>query len=139
MADDVPLDTLYLTLLTCFWITIFNRLAPMADLENLDSPQAKLFSDCRRGFRTRDLELIASTIHKDFRYFAYPKSLGKPEQTKEEWLNRWAGLISLWTADLEVSYLVAPQTSFAATKSLLQQTYRFIIDTPGTAVAHVRI
>ena len=108
MADGVPEDTQYITLLTCFWIAIFNRLVPMADPESSDSAQTKLFRECRRGFQTRDLELIASTIHKDYRYIAYPRSLGKPEQTKEEWLNRWAGLIGLWSADLEVSCLVAP-------------------------------
>ena len=139
MADDVPVNAQYLTSLTCFWIAILNYLVPMADSENSDSPQAKLFSDCRRGFRTGDLELIASTIHKDYRYIPYPRSLGKPEQTKEQWLERWAGFISLWTADLEVNYLVAPLSPFAATESLPQQTYRVILDTPGTTVAHVRI
>jgi hypothetical protein len=105
MADDVPVGIQYITLPTCLWIPIFNRLVLMADSEDPDTPQSKLFHECGRGFRTRDLDLIASTVHKDFRYVAYPQSLGKPEQTKEEWLKGWAGIISLWTADLEVSYI----------------------------------
>ena len=43
-------------------------------------------------------------MHKDFRCVNYPRSLGKPEQTREELLEHWAGIISLW-ADTEVSYI----------------------------------
>ena len=57
----------------------------------------------RSRFRTKNLDRIAKTIHKDFRHLAYPQSLGKPEETKAEWLERWAGLMSLWPAELEVS------------------------------------
>ena len=94
-----------MTLLNRSWIAIFNRLIPMADPEGSDSPQAKLFHDGSRGFKTKDLNLIAKVLHKDFRYVAYPRSLGKTEETKEEWLERWTGIISLWDGNLDVSYI----------------------------------
>jgi hypothetical protein len=75
----------------------------MADLESSDSPEMKVLQQCSRGFKTKDLDLVAKALHKDFRYVAYPRSLGKPEETKEEWLERWAGIVSLWTGELEVS------------------------------------
>jgi hypothetical protein len=77
----------------------------MTDPESSDSPQAKLLRECARGFETRDLNLIAKPLHKDFRYVPYPKSLGKPEQTKEEWLEQYAGIIGLWPTDPEVGYI----------------------------------
>ena len=101
----VGIQYITITLLTCFWIATFNRPVPMADSENSDSPQAKLLRECARGFETRDLDLIAKPLHKGFRYVPYPKSLGKPEQTKEEWLERYAGIIGLWPTDPEVGYI----------------------------------
>ena len=92
-----------------------------------------------RGLQTRDLDLIAKPLHKDFRYVAYPRSLGKPEQTKEEYLGHYAGIISLWAADLEVSYIGYSSDSLAATKYILQSTFHSITDAPGTVIVHVRI
>jgi hypothetical protein len=46
-----------------------------------------------------DLDLLASTMHKDYHYTCYPRCLGKPEENKEEWLARIEKFISLWTAD----------------------------------------
>ena len=77
----------------------------MANPETSDSPQVKLFLECSRGFQTKDLDVIAKNLHKDCRYVAYPRSLGRPNQTKEEWLEQWAGILSLWTGELEVSYI----------------------------------
>jgi hypothetical protein len=105
VADSVPMGLQYITLLTCSWIPIFIRLIPMADSESSDSPQAKLFYECRQGFKTRDLDRAGKVLHKDFRYVSYPRSLGKPDQTKEEWLGQWAGILGLWVGDPEVGYI----------------------------------
>jgi hypothetical protein len=52
------------------------------------------------------MDIIASTMHKDYRYISYPRSLGKPEETREVWVERFAGVISLWTGDgPEVNYI----------------------------------
>ena len=77
----------------------------MAGSESSDSPQVKLFYECTLGIQTRDLDRVANVLHKDYRYVAYPRSLGKPEQTKEEWLGQYAGIINLWTSDSEVSHV----------------------------------
>ena len=77
----------------------------MTDSESSDSPQIKLYRECCQAFLARDPDLIAKATHKDYRYVAYPRSLGKPEQTKEEWLGQYAGIINLWTSDSEVSHV----------------------------------
>jgi hypothetical protein len=105
VADSVPGGIQYITLLTFSWIAIFNRLIPMADPESSNSPYAKLLLECSQGFQARDLDVIAKYIHKDFRSVTYPRSLGKKEESKEEFLERWTGIIGLWTGDLDVSYI----------------------------------
>ena len=77
----------------------------MSDLESTDSPQVKLIHEWGQGFKKRDLDLIAKFLHKDYRHTTYLRSLGRPEQTKEEWLQQFAGVIGLWT-DLEASCIV---------------------------------
>jgi hypothetical protein len=103
MANSVPVGIQYTALLTCFWLATL-RLVPMADSENSDSPQIKLFHECGRAFHTRDPALLARTTHKDYRYVTHPRSLGHPEQTKEEWLEQWREVMSFLTADSVVSY-----------------------------------
>ena len=71
----------------------------MVDPQSSDSPQVKLIHEWAQGFQKRDLDVIANTLHKDHRYLGYPKSLGKKEETKEEWLARFGGLVSPWRAD----------------------------------------
>ena len=41
--------------------------------------------------------------NEDHRRITYPRSVGKPEQTKEEYLKNTGELLSLWTGDLDVS------------------------------------
>ena len=105
VTDNVSVGMLYIILPTCFWIAIFNHFIPMASPESSDSPQIKFIQECSRGFKTRDLAILAKNLHKDFRNITYPRSLGQPEQTKEEFLECWTGVISLWAADPEVSYI----------------------------------
>jgi hypothetical protein len=111
----------------------------MADPVSSDSPQAKLILECSRGFRAEDLAITAKTLHKDFRNVPYPRSLGHPAQTKEEWLENWAGIMSLRSADIDVSRIGYSSDPSAATKFLPQPTFHFIIDIPGKVVAYVRI
>ena len=63
-----------------------------------------------QGFRKRDLDHISKSLHKEYRHTIYPQSLDKPEQTREEWLEQFAGIIGLWI-DLEVSYIGYPLDS----------------------------
>ena len=73
-------------------------------LENSDSPQVKLMLEWDRGFQERDLDLIAKSLHKDYRHTTHPRSLGRPEQTREQWLDHIASVLSLWTSH-EVSVI----------------------------------
>ena len=67
-----------------------------------DSPQVKLIHELVRAFETKDLALFAKYSHDDFRRVNYPRSLGKPDQTKEEWLGGLEKGMSLWTGDGKV-------------------------------------
>jgi hypothetical protein len=53
---------------------------------NLSSPQIKLVNDWNDGFTEMNVEIIGKHLHKDFRRLVYPRSIGQPEQNKEEWL-----------------------------------------------------
>ena len=66
-----------------------------------------------QGFRRRDLDHISKTLHREYRHITYPRSLGKPELSREEWLEQFAGIMGLWI-NLEVSYITYPLNSLAA-------------------------
>jgi len=51
---------------------------------NLSPPQIKLISDWTGGFTGMDVEITGRHLHKDFRRSILPRSLGHPEQSKEE-------------------------------------------------------
>jgi len=72
--------------------------------QDTDSPQLKFVFKWGQGFDKGDLAAIAECMHKDFRHKLYPASLGKPEQTKEEFLADYGRVVGL-TADSKVSYL----------------------------------
>lgn len=70
----------------------------MPVLESTDSPQLKLVHSLIDVFQTRDVDHLATLLHKDHRRIYHPRSLGKPEETREEWLKNVAEFISLWTS-----------------------------------------
>jgi hypothetical protein len=76
----------------------------MSSQEAADSPQVKLIRSFVEGFKTGDVDLLAKHLHKDHRRITHPRSLGKPEQTREEWLQHIAEFISLWTDGCQASY-----------------------------------
>ena len=61
-----------------------------------ESAQVKFIKAWGQGFQKKDLNILASGLHKDFRMATYPKSLNKPVQTKEEWLAELGKIIPLW-------------------------------------------
>ena len=84
--------------LSCLWIprkSAFNRSVPMS---NSTSPQVKFVHEWFQVLQTRDLDRVANFLHKDYRNTLYPRSLGTPEQTKEEWLEHAAERYKLWTS-----------------------------------------
>jgi len=66
--------------------------------EGSESPEVKFIQgEWRQAFEKRDLDLIAKHLHKDYRHTSYPRSLGVPDQTREQWLEHFAGVLGLLT------------------------------------------
>ena len=74
----------------------------MSNPQTTESPQVKLMREVGRALAKRDLGPFAKHTHKDCRRVHYPRSLGRPDQTGEEWIQAWADIFSLWTGDGEV-------------------------------------
>ena len=81
----------------------------MSGPEITDSPQVKLVRSFCEDFKKRDMSQIAKHLHKDHRRLTYPRSLGKPEQTKEEYIKNTGEVMALWI-DNDASQLI--RTSF---------------------------
>ncbi|KAF8126577.1 hypothetical protein EV363DRAFT_1298617 [Boletus edulis] len=56
------------------------------DLESYASPQIDLFKEAYRAVLTRDVSLLAKTLHKDFRHVIHPRSLSKLPINRDVWL-----------------------------------------------------
>jgi len=52
--------------------------------------------DWAEAFKKGDVDLIASAVHKDYRHSSYPRSIGKPERNREEWLEHMRAVHGLW-------------------------------------------
>lgn len=68
----------------------------MSNPESSDSPQVKFVLEWRQSFNKKDVDLIGKSLHEDYRRIKYPRSLGKPDQTKEEWLKEFGEFLNLW-------------------------------------------
>ena len=75
----------------------------MSGSQTADSPEANLMRSWLEGWEKKDVNHLANLMHEDHRRITYPRSVGKPEQTKEEYLKNTGELLSLWTGDLDVS------------------------------------
>ena len=75
----------------------------MSSSQTTDSPQVKLILDWAEGFKKADKDLIAKHLHKDHRRIIYPRSLNRPEVTREEWLSRAGEILKHWT-DIDVGH-----------------------------------
>jgi len=88
----------------------------MSVFENPETPQLKLVSEWNVGFKEKNLDILAKSLHKDFRRYTYPRSLGQPVQTKEEWFGHLAKVIDI-TSEFE-------------------QTLHSVIEAPGKVIIH---
>jgi len=68
----------------------------MSSAEITDSPQVRLMHSLVEGFRNKDMDHVAKLLHKEHRRITYPRSIGKPEQTKEEYLRHTGEVMGLW-------------------------------------------
>ena len=110
----------------------------MSSPQTTDSPQVRLAREWIDGFGNKDLVFVAKDLHKDFRYAVYPRSLGKPETAREEWLQEVRKVFSFWVSN-EVSCGISCSIPLSLVKRLSQITYHSIIDAPGNVVVHVRV
>ena len=105
--------------LICLWLPrkfAFNP-CPMSDLKSSDSPQVKFVHEWNQAVRNGDLDFLAKSIPKDYRNTFYPRSLGVPDQTKEEFLEYIGGFFNLWT-EWEVSYISCYWSPLSVAESL---------------------
>lgn len=107
-----------------------------------ESPAVAFMHSWGQGFVKKDVDIIAKHLHHDYRHFIYPKSLGIPEATREEYLQHMRKVISLWS-DNEVnrflSYKLHIWAGFIITL-LPQSTVHWITEAQGNLViAHVRV
>lgn len=75
----------------------------MSNLETNGSPQLELVRSFHEGIAKGDMSLAGKTLHKDHRRLTHPRSVGKPVQTKEEYLQHTGGLASFWAEECKVS------------------------------------
>ena len=69
----------------------------MSSSEATNSPQVNLMLSLAEAFKQGDVDFIAKLLHKDHHYLIYPRSLGRREQTKEEFLQRTREVTALLT------------------------------------------
>ena len=77
---------------------------------NLSSPQIQLINEWNDGFATLNVELLVKPLHKDFRRVIYPKSIGLPEQNKEDWTKEITGILGFATG-FDVRYALATRSN----------------------------
>ena len=70
-------------------------------------------AEFERGFSENNTNTLAKLVHKDFRRNIYPRSLGIPELTRDEWLKRMAEIVTFATA-LKVRYILPVATHTAS-------------------------
>lgn len=77
--------------------SIFNHFFLMSS-SGTESPQVQFIRSFVQGYEKKDVSHLVKHWHRDLRRITYPQSLGLPEETREEWLQRITELISLWTS-----------------------------------------
>ena len=102
------------------------------------SPEVQLIYEWRRAFEERDITLLASVLHDDFRHVIYPKSIHQKTQTKDEFVDQLAEVFPTWTK-LEVSCFSCPSNLIYPAKFLPQSIIHSLIDSPKHVVTHVGI
>ena len=75
----------------------------MSNLETNGSSQLELVRSYIQGVERRDMTQVGKTMHKDCLRFTHPRSVGKPVQTKDEYLQHIGEVLDLLTEDWEVS------------------------------------
>ena len=90
------------------------------------------------AYKRKDVNFITKHVHKDYRRFVYPRSLGKSEQNAEEWLKMTAEMMNVWTGDSKASHASPHSNLLPSTESLPQLDVHSLVETPEKVFLHVR-
>ena len=85
---------------------------------NLSSPQIKLITNWDEGFKEMNVDIIGKHLQKEFRLLVYPRTIGQPEQTKEEFLKKLSGGFAFATG-FDVGHTTCYSTCFPPAISAL--------------------
>jgi len=62
-----------------------------------NSPQLKAAHDWIDAYLTRDIDRIGAVASRDYTHQTLPKSIGLPEERREEYIKRCGGLLPTFT------------------------------------------
>ena len=90
----------------------------MSNLETNGSPQLEVIHSYIQELEKRDVDRAGKALHKDYCRLTYPKSVGKPAQTKEEHLQFIGGIANPLNEDCEVNYVCGCSIFLTLAKSV---------------------
>jgi len=64
---------------------------------NPNTPQLKATQKLIDAYTTRDISKIGAVFSRDYRHQTLPKSIGPPEEGREEYIKRCGGLLPSFT------------------------------------------
>lgn len=73
-------------------------------MSSSENTQLSVVRKWNEGFEKKDINLLVDPLHKDFTCVQYPRSLGMPDQNKDEWHKHMAAVLSSWD-EMKVSPL----------------------------------
>ena len=77
------------------------------------TPQLKVAQKWIDAYISLDIEKIKTVASKNYRHQTLPKSTGLPEETKEEYIQRYGGLLPVFTKfDVRIQYSTPDYTTF---------------------------
>ena len=99
------------------------------------TPQLKAARRWIDAYNTLDINEIDGLFPKNYKHLTLPKSMGLPEETKEEYLQRYGGFLSVFT-----KFEVRTKHPTAALELMnhSQTTYHDVTEVPGKVIIHVR-
>ena len=112
----------------------------MSGPQTSHSPRVELTYSMAEAYKRKDVNFIAKHLHKDYRRFCYPRSLGKPEQNADEWLKEIAETMNIWTGDSKASHAgcYSNRDFLPSTQSLPQVDVHSCMEIPEKVILHVR-
>ncbi|KAF9779285.1 hypothetical protein BJ322DRAFT_452798 [Thelephora terrestris] len=112
----------------------------MSSQGTVESPQVEFIRSFVREFENKDVEKIATFLHKDLRRVTYPRSLGRSDENRDQWQHRIDEIVGLWASCTATyhSVLEAPGGKVIVHINLLSKTrFGVEMDREMLFIAHV--